>query len=109
MFGIHVSIPMLAAFMSLACWQEETDAIAPQSEVKKTTVAIEITSSAFTHGNSIPALYSCDSDEVSPELSWSWIPESTKTIPAAPGYIGLSMAYPLTTVGFQRACHLRTR
>lgn len=56
MFGIHVSIPMLAAFMSLACGQEETDALTPQSEVKKTTVAIEITSSVFTHGNSIPAL-----------------------------------------------------
>lgn len=42
-------------------------------------MAIEITSSAFTQGNSIPAQYSCDSDDVSPKLSWSGIPEGTKT------------------------------
>lgn len=73
------------------CSQEETEAVIPQPEIKETTVAIEITSSAFTHGNSIPAQYSCDSDDVSPKLSWSGIPEGTKTIavimddPDAPG------------------------
>jgi hypothetical protein len=63
MFGIRASIPILAAavtvaaFVSLACLQEETEAITPQPEIKETTVAIEITSSAFTQGNSIPAQY----------------------------------------------------
>lgn len=42
-------------------------------------MAIEIKSSAFTHSNSIPAQHLCDSDDVSPKLSWSGIPEGTKT------------------------------
>ena len=70
----------IAAFVNLACSQEETETITPQPEVKETTVTIEITISAFTQGNSIPAQWSCDSDDVSPKLSWSGIPEGTKPI-----------------------------
>jgi len=85
MFGIRATILTIAAavtvaaLVSLACSQEETVAVTPQPEVKETTVAMEITSSAFTHGSSIPAQISCDSDDVSPKLSWSGIPEGTKT------------------------------
>ena len=59
----------IAAFVSLACSQEETEAITPQPEVKETMVAIEITIFAFTQVNSIPAQYSCYSDDVFPKLS----------------------------------------
>ena len=39
-----------------------------------------ISSSAFQHGGAIPALYTCDGDDVSPELSWSDIPEKAKSL-----------------------------
>jgi Raf kinase inhibitor-like YbhB/YbcL family protein len=35
-----------------------------------------IESSAFTQGESIPATYSCDAEDTSPELSWSGVPEN---------------------------------
>jgi len=124
MFGIRATILTIAAavtvaaLVSLACSQEETVAVTPQPEVKETTVAMEITSSAFTHGSSIPAQISCDSDDVSPKLSWSGIPEGTKTIavimddPDAPGGTWVHwVVYGISPDddGLQRACHLRTR
>ena len=50
MFGIRASISMLAG---------GDRGHTPQPEVKETTVAIEITISASTQVNSIPAQYSC--------------------------------------------------
>jgi Raf kinase inhibitor-like YbhB/YbcL family protein len=52
---------------------------------------MEITSSAFKEGDSIPAKYTCDSLDISPPLKWSKEPEETKTFalicddPDAPG------------------------
>ncbi|MDJ0699193.1 MAG: YbhB/YbcL family Raf kinase inhibitor-like protein [Woeseiaceae bacterium] len=39
-----------------------------------------LTSPAFDHEGSIPAVYTCDSDDLSPALSWSGIPEGTKSL-----------------------------
>jgi Raf kinase inhibitor-like YbhB/YbcL family protein len=41
---------------------------------------LEITSSAFSEGGSIPAQYTCDGKDVSPPLSWSGIPAGTKSL-----------------------------
>ncbi len=54
-------------------------------------MTIEVTSSAFKEGEAIPAKYTCDGENISPPLSWSGIPEKTKSIaliaddPDAPG------------------------
>ena len=96
MFGIRAAFPLLAAaitaaaLVGLACSQEDPEPI-PEPEVTETTMTMEITSSAFTQGSSIPAQYSCDSDDISPKLSWSGVPEGTQSIavimddPDAPG------------------------
>lgn len=50
-----------------------------------------IQSSAFTEGGPIPKLYTGEGDDISPPLSWSQVPEGTKSIaiicddPDAPG------------------------
>ena len=50
-----------------------------------------ITSTAFENGESIPIKYSCDSQDISPELTWSGVPEGTQSFalilddPDAPG------------------------
>ena len=41
---------------------------------------IEIKSSAFDEGGIIPKKYTCDGADVSPTLSWTSVPEETKTI-----------------------------
>lgn len=52
---------------------------------------MEITSTAFDEGGSIPAKYTCDGRDISPPLSWSGVPPGTESLvlivddPDAPG------------------------
>jgi Raf kinase inhibitor-like YbhB/YbcL family protein len=52
---------------------------------------MELTSSAFADGESIPARHSCDGEDLSPPLSWTDVPEGTSSLglivddPDAPG------------------------
>lgn len=52
---------------------------------------MEIRSDAFTEGGMIPTKYTCDGENISPPLSWTGIPEGTRTFalicddPDAPG------------------------
>jgi len=39
-----------------------------------------LTSPAFDHNGSIPAVYTCDGDDISPELNWSGIPANAKSL-----------------------------
>jgi Raf kinase inhibitor-like YbhB/YbcL family protein len=39
-----------------------------------------LTSSAFAHGEAIPARHSCDGENVSPPLSWSGLPDGTRSL-----------------------------
>ncbi len=39
-----------------------------------------LTSSGFKQGDSIPSKYTCDGEDVSPQLSWGTTPAGTKTI-----------------------------
>lgn len=48
-------------------------------EAKKDVQKLSITSSAFEHEGAIPSKYTCDGDDISPELSWSSGPEGTKS------------------------------
>jgi len=43
-------------------------------------MAIELKSSAFSEGGSIPDKYSCNGPNVSPPLKWNTIPQDTKSI-----------------------------
>ena len=43
-------------------------------------MALVLTSSAFSHQGSIPQQYTCQGRDVSPPLSWSGIPEGTKSL-----------------------------
>jgi Raf kinase inhibitor-like YbhB/YbcL family protein len=41
---------------------------------------LTITSPAFTEGEPIPVKFSCDGDDVSPELVWDGVPEGTASL-----------------------------
>lgn len=43
-------------------------------------MTIQLISPAFNDGDTIPKIYTCDADNVSPALSWSGIPKETKSI-----------------------------
>ncbi len=43
-------------------------------------MSLKLISSAFEHGAAIPPVYTCDGDDVSPPLSWSGIPEGTRSL-----------------------------
>ncbi len=43
-------------------------------------MSIEVTSSAFKSGGSIPAKYTCEGEDVSPALKWSNVPGTTKSL-----------------------------
>ncbi len=43
-------------------------------------MSINITSSAFKHGDLIPVKYTCDGDNISPPLTWNMVPDSTKSL-----------------------------
>ena len=41
---------------------------------------MEITSTAFTGGSAIPRRFTCDGDDLSPELSWKGVPGTAKSL-----------------------------
>jgi Raf kinase inhibitor-like YbhB/YbcL family protein len=43
-------------------------------------MALQLTSSAFHDGQAIPKKYTCDGQDVSPELAWSGAPGETKSM-----------------------------
>jgi Raf kinase inhibitor-like YbhB/YbcL family protein len=42
-------------------------------------VQLSVTSAAFRDGQSIPKRYTCDGEDISPELSWRGAPDGTET------------------------------
>ena len=43
-------------------------------------MALQLTAKAFHDGQAIPKKYTCDGQDVSPELAWSGAPEGTKSL-----------------------------
>lgn len=41
---------------------------------------MEIKSLAFSHMGNIPSIYTCDGKDISPPISWSGLPDGTKTL-----------------------------
>jgi Raf kinase inhibitor-like YbhB/YbcL family protein len=48
-----------------------------ESEVEEQAIQLELTSDAFNDGDPIPLKFSCDGDDISPQLAWSGVPEET--------------------------------
>ena len=46
----------------------------------KGAVFIRVTSPAFAQGGKIPAKYTCDGANISPELSWTGVPDGTRSL-----------------------------
>jgi Raf kinase inhibitor-like YbhB/YbcL family protein len=72
----------LAALLVLgvACKRVETQAQKEETGKKEVeAMALQIKSSAFEDGATIPKKYTCDGEDRSPALSWSGVPDGTKS------------------------------
>src|SRR5205814_2792272 len=58
-----------------------------------TSMALQLTSSAFKNNGPIPLKYTCDGENISPALTWTKVPPNTKSFalivddPDAPGKV----------------------
>lgn len=43
-------------------------------------MSLTLTSPAFRHDGAIPAVYTCDGRDISPELQWTGVPQGTKSL-----------------------------
>jgi Raf kinase inhibitor-like YbhB/YbcL family protein len=73
-----IYLPLISLLVFNCGRKDETKQILNQTEQEK-TMELKITSTAFEEGGMIPKNYTCDGDNVSPELSWSGAPAETKS------------------------------
>ena len=60
--------------------QEPAETAAPVEEKAEEPMDFQLTSMAFELDEPIPAIYSCDGDDLSPALAWSGLPEGTVSL-----------------------------
>jgi Raf kinase inhibitor-like YbhB/YbcL family protein len=59
---------------------EEKPAKKEEGKNKRAMVTIQVTSPVLKEGETIPAKYTCEGDDLSPPLGWSQVPEGTKSL-----------------------------
>lgn len=67
---------ILITFLFLTAFSTEKNSI----QKKEKTMKITITSNAFQEGGIIPKKYTCDGENISPQLAWNNIPQGTKSL-----------------------------
>jgi Raf kinase inhibitor-like YbhB/YbcL family protein len=75
-------ISILLAVTAASCTSSAATPESPatkETPEKEATMSLEITSDAFTNGQSIPAKYSCVGKNISPALMWNEPPEGTQS------------------------------
>jgi len=89
---LRLIVPALAALMLLgACQKEAQSDTEPAGKKIVVPPALTLTSAAFANGGAIPRVYTCDSADISPALSWTGIPDEAQSLalivddPDAPG------------------------
>ncbi len=70
----------LLVLLDVACQEKAKTRSGGKAREGQIMQKIELTSPAFSHGSFIPAKYTCDGQDVSPELTWVGVPEGTRTL-----------------------------
>ncbi|MBD3218938.1 MAG: YbhB/YbcL family Raf kinase inhibitor-like protein [candidate division Zixibacteria bacterium] len=95
---IFFLLTALFVIYAIACQGGEREAEIPETRARavpdkaqESIPEIRITSPAFVHEGMIPARYTCDGEDICPELVWKNVPAETKSLamicddPDAPG------------------------
>jgi Raf kinase inhibitor-like YbhB/YbcL family protein len=75
LFYLWVALGGLIAFGS-ACQSEGLNQASEGSEL----MSIQLSSNAFRDGETIPKKYTCDGEDISPQLGWSSLPQGTQSL-----------------------------
>ena len=67
----------IAVFFCIACALTIPSTSAGEHENR---TAMQLTSTAFNEGGSIPARFTCDGSDASPALKWSGLPSGAKSL-----------------------------
>ena len=73
------SITLALLWFTMLVGTSQADTTLSQNNTEN-TMALTLTSPAFAHNGLIPAQFTCDSQDLSPALAWSDIPEGTKSL-----------------------------
>ena len=68
-----------------------------------------LTSTAFQHNGTIPSRYTCDGLNVSPQLSWSGVPDNTKSLVLIVDDPSPTIAHAKLSSGFQASTRLPSK
>jgi Raf kinase inhibitor-like YbhB/YbcL family protein len=78
---INISLILIFIIFFYSCQKKNPETISEKQttkqEVRKTEM--KITSSSFKEGEMIPSKYTCDGDDISPQLSWTGAPDNAKS------------------------------
>ncbi len=73
------SITLALLWFTMLVGTSQADTTLSQNNTEN-TMALTLTSPAFAHNDLIPAQFTCDSQDLSPALAWSGLPEGTKSL-----------------------------
>ena len=73
------SIALALLWFTMLVGTSQADTTLSQNNTEN-TMALTLTSPAFAHNGLIPAQFTCDSQDLSPALAWSGLPEGTKSL-----------------------------
>ena len=75
----NFSITLALLWFRMLVGTSQADTTLSQNNTEN-TMALTLTSPAFAHNGLIPAQFTCDSQDLSPALAWSGLPEGTKSL-----------------------------
>lgn len=75
----NFSITLALLWFTMLVGTSQADTTLSQNNTEN-TMALTLTSPAFAHNGLIPAQFTCDSQDLSPALAWSGLPEGTKSL-----------------------------
>ena len=75
----NFSITLALLWFAILVGTSQADTTLSQNNTEN-TMALTLTSPAFAHNGLIPAQFTCDSQDLSPALAWSGLPEGTKSL-----------------------------
>jgi len=79
--GILLSCPLMAVtLLHLTAHASPPGALTLELKKGGSTMSMEINSTAFSQDGDIPSQYTCDGKDISPPLTWSGLPDGTKSL-----------------------------
>jgi Raf kinase inhibitor-like YbhB/YbcL family protein len=71
---------IIFALALAGCGGEDSTTEEAEMESPSAEVVLTVASEAFADGESIPSTYTCEGKDVSPPLSWEWVPEGAESL-----------------------------